>query len=104
MYEYYESNKVVRNSQLTDLETKYIGKFKLSMLYNFKKTATSMLGYKHTEEAFSKMIERYKNKENHPFFGKTHSEEAKQLISKPGKENPMFGIKHSEASSRFPRR
>lgn len=70
MYEYYESNKVVRNSQLTDLETKYIGKFKFSMLYNFKKTATSMLGYKHTEEALLKMIERYKNKENHPFLVK----------------------------------
>ena len=44
------------------------------------------------------MIERYKNKENHPFFGKTHTEEAKKLISKPGKENPMFGRKHSEAT------
>ena len=99
VYKYYsDSNKVVRNSQLTDLETKYIGKFKFSMLYNFKKTATSMLGYKHTEEALLKMIERYKNKENHPFFGKTHTEEAKKLISKPGKENPMFGRKHSEAT------
>jgi hypothetical protein len=29
------------------------------------------------------------------FFGKTHTEEAKKLISKPGKENPMFGRKHS---------
>ena len=27
-----------------------------------------MLGYKHTEEALLKMVERYKNKENHPFF------------------------------------
>jgi len=98
VYKYSDSNKVVRNSQLTDLESKYIGKFKFSMLYNFKKTATSMLGYKHTVEALLKMIERYKNKENHPFFGKTHTEEAKKLISKPGKENPMFGRKHSEAT------
>jgi len=62
-YEYYsDSNKVGKNTELTDLETKYIGKFKFSMLYNFKKTATSMLSYKHTEEALLKMIERYKNK------------------------------------------
>jgi hypothetical protein len=44
------------------------------------------------------MIERYKNKKNHPFFGKTHIEEAKKLISKPGKGNPMYGLKHSEAT------
>jgi hypothetical protein len=49
------------------------------MLYNFKKTATSMLGYKHTEEALLKMAERYKNKENHPFFfGKTRKSKKKQ--------------------------
>jgi hypothetical protein len=101
VYEYYESNKVVINSQLTDLETKYIGKFKFSMLYNFKKTATSMLGSffifnkkcflyiykktKHTEEALLKMIERYKNKENHPFLVKLIQKKLKKLISKPGK-------------------
>lgn len=36
---------------------------------------------------------------NHPFFGKTHTEEAKKkLRSKPGKGNPMYGLKHSEAT------
>ena len=39
-------------------------------LYNFKAIATSMLGYKHTEDARKKMIEFYKDKENHPMFGK----------------------------------
>ena len=63
-----EGDRANTGTQLTDLETQYIGKFKFSMLYNFKKTATSMLGYKHTEEALLKMVERYKNKENHPFF------------------------------------
>ena len=42
------------------------------------------------------MIEHYKNKENHPMFGKTHTKEAIALISKPGELNPMFGKKHSE--------
>lgn len=46
-----------------------------------------MLGYKHTEDARKKMIEFYK--ENHPMFGKKHSEEALALISKPGKLNPV---------------
>ncbi len=31
-------------------------------------------------------------------FGKTHTEEALALISKPGELNPMFGRKHSEAA------
>jgi DNA invertase Pin-like site-specific DNA recombinase len=31
-------------------------------------------------------------------FGKTHTEEALALISKPGELNPRFGIKHREAT------
>jgi group I intron endonuclease len=66
------------------------------------------LGYKHTEEARLKMVDYYKDKNNHPSpylsffrdrgFGKTHTEEALGLISKPGELNPMFGKKHSEAT------
>lgn len=55
-----------------------------------------MLGYKHTEEAILKMKEFYKDKNNHPMFGKKHTAEALALISKPGKLNPMFGKKHSD--------
>ena len=44
------------------------------------------------------MVNHYKDKNNHPMFGKTHSEEALALISKPGELNPMFGRKHSEAT------
>ena len=44
------------------------------------------------------MIEYYKNKKNHLMFGKTHTKEALALISKPGKLNPMFGRKHTEAT------
>lgn len=55
-----------------------------------------MLGYKHTEEARKKMIEFFKDKNNHPMFGKKHTKEALLLISKPGELNPMFGKKHSE--------
>lgn len=99
IYEYftYES-KVINHKALTDLETSYIKKFDFDTLYNFKATATSSLGYKHTEEARLKMVEFYKIKENHPMFGKTHTKEALTLISKPGKLNPMFGKKHSEAT------
>ena len=88
IYEYYsDNNKANINTQLTDLETQYIGKFKFSMLYNFKKTATSMLG--HTEEALLKMVERYKNKENHPFSSSSSSGKKPHRRSKPGKANPM---------------
>ena len=31
-------------------------------------------------------------------FGKTHTKEARALISKPGVLNPMFGRKHGEGT------
>jgi len=31
-------------------------------------------------------------------FGKTHTKQARELISKPGELNPMYGKKHSESS------
>ena len=52
---------------LIDLETKYLSFFDLNSLYNFKSIASSMLGYKHTEEAKSKMRILNKGK-NHPLL------------------------------------
>lgn len=97
IYEYFTyQSKVVNNKALTDLETSYIKNFNFDTLYNFKSTATSLLGYKHTNEAKLKMKKFYENKNNHPMFGKNHSEEALVLISKPGKLNPMYGKKHND--------
>lgn len=99
IYEYftYES-KVVSHKSLTDLETSYLERFHIDTLYNYTTSALSITGYKHTDEAKSKMVKRYENKENHPMFGKSHTEEALALISKPGELNPMFGRKHSEVT------
>ena len=74
VYEYftYES-KIFSSKAFTDLETKYISKFEFDTLYIFKVTATSSLGYKHTEEAKLKKVEHYKDKSNHPMFGQTHT-------------------------------
>ena len=71
IYEYftYES-KIISHQALTELETSYIKRFNFDNLYNFKATATSYLGYKHTEEAKLKVVEYYKDKNNHPMFGK----------------------------------
>ena len=80
---------------MTDLETSYIKRYPFDSLYNFKANATSLAGYKHTDEAKLKMLTRLKDKRNHPMFGKTHTAEARELISKPGKLNPMFGKSHS---------
>jgi group I intron endonuclease len=55
------------------------------------RTATSLAGYKHTDKAKLKMLNWYKNKSNHPMYGKTHSALTRVLISKPGELNPMFG-------------
>lgn len=60
-----------------------------------------MLGYKYTDEAKAKMVEYYKDKNNHPMYGKTHSKEILDLISKPGELNPMFGKKHSEETKKI---
>ena len=58
--------------------------------------------YKETKKKMSlRAKERLKNKENHPMWGKHHSEESKQKIrnNKPdqsGEKNGMFGKHHSE--------
>ena len=71
IYEYftYES-KIISDKALTDLETSYINRglrpLNFDNLYNFKAIATSSLGYKHTEEARLKMVDYYKDKNNHP--------------------------------------
>lgn len=103
IYEYftYES-KVISSKAFTDLETSYISKFKFNTLYNFKVIATSSLGYKHTEEARLKMVEHYKDKSNHPMFGKTHTKEALTLISKPGDLNSMFVLSSGLGAAKKP--
>lgn len=83
---------------LTDIETEVIKSFCFKDLYNFKKEATSMLGYKHTLEAIKKMKLRFKDKTKHPMYGKTHDNFALSKISKPGKLNPMFNKKHNIVS------
>ena len=88
--EYCEPNMVLEREQY------YLDNFDFD--YNVLEKADSIFGYKHTEEARLKMVNHYKDKNNHHMFGKTHSEEALALISKPGELNPMFGRKHSEAT------
>lgn len=92
IYEYFSyQSKLVSAKTLTNLESKYITYFNHSTLYNFKKDATSMLGYKHTTDTIEKMVNRFKDKSNHPMYNKTHTSEAKLLISKPDSLNPMYG-------------
>ncbi len=81
IYEYfYYTNKLISNKALTDLETSYLEKFDFKTLYNFKKTATSLKGYKHTEQAMVKMLNRFISKHNQPMYGKPHTQEARKLI------------------------
>lgn len=99
VYEYFSyATKIISHKDLTTLETNYIKAFNPTSLYNFKLESTSMLGYKHTVEAIKKMKDYYKNKNNHPMYGKNHTEKALSLISKPGILNPMYGKTHSEKS------
>nr|ABU24266.1 GIY-YIG endonuclease [Hypocreales sp. IMI 338019R] len=102
IYEYFTyETKILHHDALTQLETNYIQAFDFSTLYNMKRIATSSFGYKHTDEAIPKMIERFKDKNNHPMFGKTHSEEVLRLISKPGDLNPMFGKTHTDKAKKL---
>jgi group I intron endonuclease len=81
---------------LKDIETTVISAFPFASLFNFKKEANSMLGYKHKKQAIEKMKSRFVNKINHSIFGKTLDKITLSLISKPGKLNPMFGKTHSD--------
>jgi group I intron endonuclease len=49
-------SKVTSHKALTDLETSYIEKYSFDRLYSFMRTATSLTGYKHTDEAKLKML------------------------------------------------
>ena len=49
-------------------------------------------------------VKRLEDKSNHPFWGKHHDVKAKSLISKPGSPlNPMFGKTHSEETKNLMR-
>lgn len=80
---------------ITNLETYYISSFSFDMLYNIFPIGKSIYGYKHNQKTIEKMKTRYLNTNNHPMFGKTHTEFSKILMSKPGNLNPMFGKVHS---------
>ena len=72
----------------------------LNPSYNILKYAYSSDGYKHTLEAIQKMSLAKKGKfikENNNFYGKTHTEEVKELMSqaalkrtKPNNAKPVF--------------
>ena len=97
MYKFFSYvNKKISHKLLTELETLYIKAFDFSILYNMKAYATSMLGSKHSDKTLQKMIERFKDKTNHPMYNKKHGKEVLALISKPGILNPMYGKKHSD--------
>ena len=49
---YFHKDPLVK---LTDIETEVIKSFPFKTLYNFKREAKSLLGYKHTIEAIAKM-------------------------------------------------
>ena len=99
IYKYFTyDSKVVSHKALTNLETSYLDKYPFDVLYNFMRTATSLTGYKHTDEAKLKMLKRLEDKSNHPMYGKKHTNETLKLISKPGELNPMLGKQHSEVT------
>lgn len=55
-------------------------------------------------DKFRKSFSEQYIKENHPMYGKTHSDEIKEFLSDhssartQGEDNPMFGIAHSQES------
>lgn len=80
------------------LETKYIQKFYFETLYNFKRTATSLSGYKHTTKAILKMKKDLVIKRITQCTVKNHSVQTKNLISQRTKRtlNPMYGKNNTE--------
>lgn len=95
----FESYNVKNKILLTKFESSYLSYFKLNYLYNIKRDATSLVGYKHTEKTKQKLVDRFK-KFKHPLLGKHHTDTTKHKISlaTKGEKNPMFGKKHSDKS------
>ena len=85
---------------MTEIETVFIKSFPFENLYNYKKEANSLLGYKHTIEAIENMKLIYIDKSNHPMLGKTHTSFVLSKISKPGNLNPMFGNKKTKTKTK----
>lgn len=82
IYEYFTyacfAGRIISHKSLTELETTYISKFDLKVLYNFSLIAHNNLGYKHTEEAKFKIS---KPGILNPMYGKNHNEETKVIMS-----------------------
>jgi group I intron endonuclease len=88
-----------------DRENHYFKTFNQFPEYNILKKAGSSLGYKHSKESLEKMKNTALGNKNalghnwsgarkgeaNPFYGKTHSEEAKKKMA-----TARSGIKHSE--------
>jgi group I intron endonuclease len=74
--------------------------------YNITEGGEGSSGFKHSEESKEKMSAIKKQAylgEGNPFYGKTHSEETKEILSnlasqKIGELNPFYGRTHSEES------
>jgi group I intron endonuclease len=74
--------------------------------YNMTDGGDGMFGAKHTEETKQKLSqmakERFSNPENHPMYGKSWSEEARQRLSEAhkgkqaGENSPCYGKHHSQ--------
>lgn len=84
-------------------EQYYLDLLKGGPKYNILPTAGSSKGFKHSEETLIQMIERKHTEEakalisealkgkNHPFFGKTHSEESRLKMSFAAPPDKQFG-------------
>lgn len=74
--------------------------------YNLSKGGDGISGFKFSAEQKKKMSEARKGKRignDNPFYGKTHTQEVRELISRmasqrTGNKNPFYGKKHTEAS------
>jgi len=82
---------------LTDIETIYILSYPAESLYNIKRIANSLKGYKHTAKSRDKMVKRFIITP-HPLLGKSLSAETKAKIAEFSRRgnNGMYGVKHSE--------
>jgi group I intron endonuclease len=85
---------------LTDIETIYILSYPAESLYNIKRIANSLKGYKHTAKSRDKMVKRF-IRTPHPLLGKSHSAETIAKIAESSRGKTMarvrgYGVKHSE--------
>jgi len=100
----FDINIIKKSNNINNSEIKYIKEYNSKVPKGYNIVAGGK-NFKHTDDTKDKMSKlakvRFSIKQNHPMFGKKHSEKTKEILRQKAKiqmekGNPFEGKKHSE--------